>query len=51
MTNLSEMMISVYDGIENIVEKGETLREKEKMLVTSIFSFFNNIFKKASSIS
>ena len=32
------MMISVFDGVENIVGK-------EKMLVTSIFSFSNDVFK------
>ena len=30
-------MIVVFDGVENIVEK-------EKMLVTSIFSFSHNVF-------
>ena len=43
--------------VENIVGKGEnagyqhflkTLWEKEKMLVTSIFSFFHKVFQKAS---
>ena len=37
---LAEMIVSFFDGIENIVWK------KEKMLVTSIFSFFyRNVFK------
>ena len=33
------MMIFVFDRFENI-------REKEKMLVNSIFSFFLNVFKR-----
>ena len=32
------MMISAFDSVENIVEKGG-------MLDTSIFSFFNNVLK------
>ena len=32
-------MIFCFDRVENIVEK------KEKMLVTSIFSFSHNVFK------
>ena len=32
-------MISVLGWVENIMEK-------EKMLVTSIFSFFNNVFER-----
>ena len=44
------MMIYILDGVENIVEKGEnaekTLWKKEKMLVTSIFSFSHIIFQK-----
>ena len=34
-------MISLLDRVENAVEK-------EKILVTSIFFFSNNVFKKAS---
>ena len=37
--NIVEMMISLFDSIENIVGQGE-------MLFTNIFSFFNNIFKR-----
>ena len=33
-------MIFVFDRVENIVKK------KEKMLVTSIFSFSLNVFKR-----
>ena len=43
-------MISGYDRIENSVGKGErTLWGKEKMLVTSIFSFSHSVFKKLFS--
>ena len=35
---VAKTMISVFDRVENIVGK------KEKMLVTSIFSFSHNIF-------
>ena len=37
-------MISVFDRVE-------TLLEKEKMLVTSIFSFSHNVFKRLLSWS
>ena len=40
-----QMMQSFYDTIENIVG------EKEKMLVTSIFSFSHNVFKRLRSFS
>ena len=35
-------MDTFFDPVENIVGK------KDKMLLTSIFSFFHNVFKKAS---
>ena len=41
--NVAQMMISVYDSVENIVGKGE------KMLVTSILSFSLNVFKRLLS--
>ena len=31
------------------IEKVEILQEKEKMLVTSIFSFYHNVFKRLLS--
>ena len=50
-----KMMVFVFDRVENIVGKGEnaglsliglkTLWEKEKMMVTSIFSFSHFVFK------
>ena len=40
--NVSQIMISVFDRVENIVVM-------EKMLVTSIFTFSHNIFKKLLS--
>ena len=36
--NVAQMMISLFDRVENIVGKGE-------MLDTSIFSFSRNVFK------
>ena len=46
------MGIQVSDWVENIVGKDEIARwrEMEKILVTSIFSFFQQIFQKPSSI-
>ena len=40
---MTEILKFVFGRPENIVEK------KEKMLVTSIFSFSNNVFKKLLS--
>ena len=40
--NVARIMISVSDGLENIVGKGE-------MLVTSTFSFSHNVFKRLLS--
>ena len=39
MINVIYVMISVSDKVENIVEK------EGKILVTSIFSFFNNVLR------
>ena len=41
--NLAQMMISVIPIVENMVGKGA------KMLVTSIFSFSHNVFKRILS--
>ena len=38
--DITKIMNSVCDRVENIEGK------KEKMLVTSIFSFFHNVFKR-----
>ena len=40
--NVAKTMISSFDGLK-------TLWEKEKMLVTSIFSFSHNVFKSPIS--
>ena len=40
--NVVEMLISLFDGVENIVGKG-------KMLVASIFSCSHNIFERLLS--
>ena len=37
--NIDEMMISLFDRVE-------TLREKEEMLITSIFSFSHSVFQR-----
>ena len=37
-SNVAKMMISLFDRVENFVEK-------EKMLINIIFSFFLNVFK------
>ena len=41
------MIISVFDRVENIVGKGENAGIK--VLVTSIFSFSHNVFKRPLS--
>ena len=41
--SITYITISVSDREENIVGKGENA---EKMLVTSIFSFFHSVFKR-----
>ena len=45
--NVTQDIKSVFHRVKNMVGKGEKqLSFKEKMLVTSIFSFSNNVFKK-----
>ena len=39
------MMISILDGVENIVGKGDNAGYQQKMLVTSIFPFSRNVVK------
>ena len=38
--------LNVNEKMEFVLEGLKTLLEKEKMLVTSIFSFSNNVFKR-----
>ena len=44
ITNIAKFMISVFHRVEHNVGM-------EKMLVTSIFSFFDNVFKRPFSRS